>query len=191
MKYTKNNGTIEYYIFLVSYIIVISLFYSLKKLLAPYIDEFIYILIFPVSSLLINYFTLFNLLSKYFFKLPYLKKSVVNFNGEWKVKGESSYNTGKSFGGTIKIKQTLTDISVNAFFKKSKSKAISCHVLKENDKEQLIYNYFNYPQNRAGKLDKHHGTVVLEKLGDNELQGDYFTDRKPQTKGTFKLKKVK
>lgn len=190
MKYTKNNGAIEYYIFLVSCIIVFFSIIFFKRFSSPYINELIFILVSFVLSITISYFKLFNLLSECFFKIPCLKKLVVNFNGKWEGKGKSSYNSEKSFGVTIEIKQTLTDISVNAFFDKSKSEAFSCHLLKENNKEKLIYNYFNYPDAiaTAANLDKHYGTVILEKSGDNELQGNYFTDRETQTRGILKLK---
>ena len=116
------------------------------------------------------------------------QNKIVNFNGKWTGEGKSNFEN-KTYSVSIKIHQTLTEISINACFDKSSSEAFNCCVLKENNKEKLIYSYFNNPRNTEERLDKHYGTIILEKTGKNSLQGNYFTDKNPQTKGEFTLLK--
>lgn len=192
MKYTKNDEKIEYYAFGICFIITFFGALQLKGFLAEIItNESAYIIVLALLSLMLNWCILFKNFSKYFFKIPVIKNKIVNFNGEWEGDGESSYKSNcngiTNYSVKIIIKQTLTEISINATFKESQSEAINCSILKENNKEKLIYNYFNNPNNTGG-LDKHYGTIVLEKTDKDKLKGSYFTDREPQTKGDFNLK---
>lgn len=106
--------------------------------------------------------------------------------GNGKALGRAAMTMKRFFPVKISIKQTLTEISINANFDQSQSEAFNCSVLKKNNKEKLIYNYFNNPSNTE-RLDKHYGTMVLEKINNDKLKGSYFTDRNPQTKGKFDL----
>lgn len=190
MKYTKTNEKIEYFAFGICFVITFFCVLLIKDSLAEFVpNKNIRISILALLSLFLNQYFLFNCLSKCFFKVPCLKNTIPNFNGEWKGRGKSSYGNETDYPVKISIKQTLTEIFINANFNQSKSEAFNCSVLKENNKEKLIYNYFNNP-NSTEDLDKHYGTIVLEKITQDRLKGSYFTDREPQTKGDFDLKLI-
>lgn len=93
------------------------------------------------------------------------------------------------------INQTGYRISVSSFTIKddntpsSQSATLGLHVEKTQDEEhfQLVYNYQN-----TGSLEQnfpsHYGTEIIKiinKQGVKILTGNYFTNRDPQTKGSF------
>lgn len=107
-------------------------------------------------------------------------------HGTWK--GTLNYENdadGKSGSVDIylAINQTLTSISVRAFFKKpseSDSTITKIEKLKANRK-QLIYLYKNEaPFGKRNGNPPHDGACVMEIIGfpSQELSGSYFTERK-------------
>lgn len=93
------------------------------------------------------------------------------------------------------INQSGYRISVSSFTIKddgkpsSQSATLGLHVQKTEDEKhfQLIYNYQN-----TGSVEQifpfHYGTEVIKIINNNGekiLTGNYFTNREPQTKGTF------
>lgn len=125
---------------------------------------------------------------------------VPNLNGEWKGFLESTHvdaegNTQPPIPITLKIVQSFTGIYV--FFKtdqmSSESESICANLTfhSELDRCRLIYSYRSEPAATAG-LDQHYGTTILDIDGLRPLsvRGNYFTDRKPQTKGVITLYRV-
>ena len=190
MNYSTNKERIRIIILALNVIVFIVISYFIKNHLKQFIEQgFLVYIIFTFIAFFFGLFSIYFLISKFFFKIPYINNTIPNFNGNWQGKGKSLFNNNE-FDVKIKIKQTLTNISVNAYFNKSKSEAKSVYVQRDNDKEKLYYIYFNEPKNTEENLDCHYGTMILEKIDDNMLEGNYFTSRKPQTKGTFTLKKA-
>ena len=186
-QYTTNNEKIKYSIFILSILIFIFLSFLLRNCLKNYVEDtlILFLILYPIS-LFFGTFTLFEIIGKLFFKIPFLKKQIPNFNGTWIGKGQSKFKN-KEFEAKLEIKQSLNTISINAFFNQSKSESFNCLILKENNKEKLIYNYSNEAK-AVEELDNHYGTMILEKTK-NRLEGNYFTNRKIQTKGILELKK--
>jgi hypothetical protein len=53
---------------------------------------------------------------------------------------------------------------------------------------QLVYSYLNNGSNMNRKLSAHFGTDILKfikRSNGKELSGNYYTNREPQTKGTY------
>jgi hypothetical protein len=68
----------------------------------------------------------------------------------------------------------------------SKSKSISASIDKIQDEWQLTYCYLNVPQaNVRDRSAIHYGTALLCVENPEEIQGQYFTDRK--TTGDLKF----
>jgi len=185
MNYTVHNERIRYSLLALSGLGYVAIWLVLGNIISGLInDGFWARLIFSVVALVLSYLTLFYVCSYLFFRAPIWKlladKLIPDFNGEWKGKGKSARG-GESFDVRLVITQTLTKISINAYFDESQSEAFNCHIERKKGKEKLYYNYYNEPR-AATELDKHYGTIVLTKEG-NVLNGNYFTDRKPQTRG--------
>lgn len=140
---------------------------------------------------------LFFIFDKWAWKLCSLNKllEIPNFSGTWKGNGHSTSqktNNGK-FEVIIKVKQTFTQLIVDAKFNSSCSESFVANVDSINPlRAKLVYSYLNKPDGNAVKTqNEHFGTVELFCTKKNELSGNYFTNREPQTKGKLELKKVK
>ena len=189
MNYSTNKENIRNRILALSVIIFVIISYFIKDHLKQLIEQgFSVYLISIFISFFFGIFTIYYLISKLFFKIYFTKNLIPDFNGEWQGKGKSSFKDTE-FDVKMEIKQDLRNISVNCYFSKSKSEAKNVFVEKSNNKEKLYYNYFNEPKNTEENLDCHYGTIILEKIGSDELEGNYFTNRK--TKGIFILQKEK
>lgn len=113
-----------------------------------------------------------------FEKTPVLKK---------KYKGTllSTYD-GIERDATLEIKQTLLSINVVFVTGESKSRSISSSIEKIQDEWQLTYCYLNVPKaNVRDRSAIHYGTALLCIENPDEIQGQYFTDRK--TTGDMKF----
>lgn len=140
---------------------------------------------------------LFFIFDKWVWKLWPLSKllNIPNFNGTWKgdCQSKSKKANGKKINCTFKIKQTFTQIIIDGSFDSSDSASFAANVDHVNPyRAKLVYSYLNKPKGNAVQTqDKHIGTVELDLKNESELNGNYFTDRLPQSKGAFNLKKVK
>lgn len=86
----------------------------------------------------------------------------------------------------IEISQTLTTTHVAFHTDESRSNAISADIVKQDEQSLLIYTYLNIPNAQVrSNSPMHYGTVVVSINEQNELEGNYFTDRK--TTGYFKV----
>lgn len=86
----------------------------------------------------------------------------------------------------LEIKQTLLSINIVFTTKESKSKSISSSIEKIQDEWQLTYCYLNVPKAKVRDRSAiHYGTALLCIENPEELQGQYFTDRKTTGDMTF------
>ncbi len=167
----------------------------LAFLLNPFISK-IPISIQPLSPFAVFgvFFFIFDRWAWKFFSLNKLL-GIPNFNGTWKgdCQSKSKKANGKKIDCTIKIRQTFTQLIVDGSFDTSDSVSFTASVDHVNPyRQKLVYSYLNKPKgNAVPTQDKHIGTVDLDLKNQSELGGSYFTDRHPQSKGTFNLKKVK
>lgn len=90
----------------------------------------------------------------------------------------------------IVIKQNLISTRIYVTTKESKSESTSSSLLKKEDNWQLIYTYTNVPNSTERVHSEiHFGTCIFNIVGNNILNGNYYTDRK--TIGDIKnIKKI-
>ena len=106
-----------------------------------------------------------------FEKTPVLKK---------KYRGTlvSTYD-GIKRDATLDIKQSLLAVSVIFTTGESKSKSISASIDKIQEEWQLTYCFLNVPQAKVRERSEiHYGTAMLCIENPEEIQGQYYTDRK-------------
>ena len=90
-----------------------------------------------------------------------------------------STHDGVERDATLEIKQTLLSINVIFITGESRSKSISSSIEKIQEEWQLTYCYLNVPQaNVRDRSAIHYGTALLCVENPEEIQGQYFTDRK-------------
>lgn len=119
--------------------------------------------------------------------------NVPDFNGVWKGEGNSTYNRSQPQKFTVKItiNQTFSKIMVDSQFYHSYSESFSAMIDGFNQsRKKLVYSYTNKPEATAKGIQEHIGTVEVYMKNQNALQGNYFTNRKPLTSGTFNLTRV-
>lgn len=105
---------------------------------------------------------------------------VPDLNGEWRVEGSTSFNSGQRCEGTATIKQTWSKISVCLETAESTSHSISASILLEQPgRITPSYEYRNEPKPGAAEtMHSHRGTAVLRLRGDGrELEGEYYSGR--------------
>lgn len=116
--------------------------------------------------------------------------NVPNLNGLWMGKLKYKFEgTRNEIDTELVIKQSLFRINCKMTTGESESVTISSNFIIDSDKQkkQLIYSYFNEPDEEfREKSPIHYGTTVLN-IECNTLRGRYWTDRK--TKGTIILTK--
>ena len=87
---------------------------------------------------------------------------------------------------TLEIKQTLLSINVVFTTGESRSKSISSSIEKIQDEWQLTYCYLNVPKAKVRDRSAiHYGTALLCIENTEDIQGQYFTDRKTTGDMTF------
>lgn len=117
-----------------------------------------------------------------------------NLSGEWEGGLKSNWKE-KSLDPIlteISITQTFLNVQVKIRTNESRSRSIvaSFDIDKDRGLEQLIYSYINIPKPIVRKRSEiHYGSTLLTFNGFkvNELEGQYWTDRK--TTGEIKLKR--
>ncbi len=98
-----------------------------------------------------------------------------------------STHDGVERKATLLIKQSLLSISVIMETSESRSKSVSASVDCILDEWQLIYTYLNEPDaNFRDRSTIHYGTALLSIEDQDNIRGQYFTDRK--TTGSMKFK---
>lgn len=164
----------------------------LTILVNPIIEQ-LPVVIQPLSPFAV-FGVLFLIFNKWLWKVWPLSKllDIPNFNGTWKGSGHSTFPGREgNYDILIKIKQTFTQLIVDAEFGSSYSESFVANVDNVNPlRAKLVYSYLNKPDGNATKTQNEHlGTVELFCTKKNNLTGNYFTNREPQTKGKLELKK--
>lgn len=141
------------------------------------------------------------LIDEYWWNTPIIKHLYWTKDLSGRYEGEIEYEhpisqKRESKPCVVEIEQTGSKLTLNSYFKKSNgdeytvSKSISTSLVIDGHKNlSITYNYRNNG-NPTLKYSSYLGTNLL-KVMENEkglfLEGHYFTDREPQTKGTLKV----
>jgi len=160
---------------------------------------------FPTVSTLIVLTLL--VIDKYGLKIPLLKHLfwVKDISGRYE--GEIRYKNFKTGSEEVKhciveIEQSASKISVNTYFdfkytknsEKTTSKSLVTSIVVDDDfnNQKLVFTYQNTGNTVKG-LQPSNGTNILSiKVRNDELflEGLYYTDKEPQTKGEMKVKLI-
>ncbi|WP_296954733.1 hypothetical protein [uncultured Dialister sp.] len=147
------------------------------------------------------YGALSKVFNDYLWKFSLFKRltNVCDLNGTWK--GELESNFKDKFGNPVKvdmtlvIKQSWTEMTCKCYFPKSSSKSDLVWLKNEGkDNFSLQFSYSNQTREKEINTQPYNGFNILdyEKKDDLEyLNGIYFTDRYPQTRGNITLTKDK
>ncbi len=189
-------------------IIVLSLgFGGLLSFFTDYINGFLekpYVHYPTVSTLIV--FTLI-LIDKYGFKNKYLRQLLFwskDINGRYEgIVKYKHYKTGilEEKPCFVEIEQSASKILVHTYFdfkynkksEKTYSKSFVTSVISEDfDKQTLVFTYQN-EGNTINGLQPSNGTNILSIIERNRnvfLEGIYYTNKEPQTKGEMKVKLI-
>lgn len=147
------------------------------------------------------YWILSKAFNDYLWRLSPFKNltNVCDLNGVWRGELESTFrNNDGNFVKvemTLVIKQSWTEMTCKCQFPKSFSKSDLVWLKNEGkDDFSLQFSYSNQTREKEINTQPYHGFNILdyEKDGETEyLNGLYFTDRFPQTRGSISLRKEK
>jgi len=125
--------------------------------------------------------------------IPILRKFYPDLNGTWDVELHYQWEEKR---GTVEavahIEQSLTALSINMVSNLSDSNTLAVVAKKEPEsgRPMLYYTYQNEPQQgTAATQTPHKGTAILKLAyeDEDELKGNYFTDR--GTQGHFEFRR--
>lgn len=188
-------------------IIVLSLFYgTLLHFISAYINGFLtkpYVHYPTVSTLIV--LTLM-VIDKKGLRIPLLKKMfwVKDISGRYEGKvNYKHFKTGfeEEKPCFLEIKQSASKILINTYFdfkytqssETTTSKSIVTSIVTDGfENQQLVFTYHNSGNPIKG-LQPSNGTNILsifERDNNLFLEGIYYTDREPQTKGEMKVKLI-
>lgn len=187
-------------------IVILSVFYGyLLDLFTTYVNSFLnspYFYFPTASSLIILTFLKIDKkglkwsLTKCFF---WVKDISGRYSGSIKYK---NYHTKieETKNCFLEIEQSASKICVNTYFdfknnkntEKTTSKSLVCSIVSKDDfdNQTLVFTYHNSGNILKG-LQPSNGTNILELIKRKSgffLEGIYYTDKNPQTKGTMKVK---
>lgn len=188
-------------------IIILSIIYSaLLHFVTDYVNSFLskpYVFFPTVSALIIFTLALFD---KYGIKTALLKKMfwVKDISGRYEGKIKyKHFKTGivEEKPCFLEIEQSSSKILIQTYFdfkyskesEKTTSKSlVTIIVSDEFDNQKLVFTYHN-SGNPVKDLQPSNGTNILsiiEREKDIFLEGVYYTDKTPQTKGEMKIKLI-
>lgn len=103
----------------------------------------------------------------------------------------SNYNGEKEYTSTVKIKQTLSSISVVETMEDGCCESVTASIAKTTPDGPwfLYYTYLTHPKLSTSD-DMHYGTAILQICGRGYLDGGYFTNRNHQTAGNVTLTRI-
>lgn len=143
---------------------------------------------------------LFTLTNRWFWRWPILRPlrmfALPDLNGSWEGTLQSSYDDYKKVHiCRLVITQNWMNVCVLFSIAQSKSHSRAASILlDENGEIVLRYEYHNEPNEvERSILDPHWGTarlVLSNPLGTKNLEGTYYTNRRPQTSGQMKFDRV-
>ncbi len=127
--------------------------------------------------------------------------TVPNLNGRYSGKIEFHFNDkDDSKECVLRVRQSCSTLSISSTFageqeNETKSTSTEAFIKTDESGEQTLYFYYHNRGSRkdGDTLNQHDGMTVLEINANSdgiELDGYYFTNRSPQTKGCMKLKKI-
>ena len=147
--------------------------------------------------------TLLGFYDKWLWKFPVLNLLVriPNLNGEYEGTVEYHWDgENQNKRCNLQIQQTASFIKIKCFFEREGENETSSESKKtffDTDEMGNYSLYFYYGNKGSCKdgdtLDQHEGMTILEvtkKDKDIKLEGYYFTNRNPQTKGRIKVSKI-
>lgn len=151
------------------------------------------------TAIVVAFFVLYD---KYLWKIPVLNfiNIAPDLNGTYEGDIQFTYE-GKDQTKRCKliINQTCSFITVKSFFtrdgeKETQSKSTEAFISTDETGNQQLYLYYhNQGSNQGGDtLEQHDGINVFDiniNKSTIELDGYYFTNREPQTKGIIKVSK--
>lgn len=186
-------------------IIILSIIYSIiLDFITNCINSFLtepYVF-FPTVSTAIMFTLVF--IDKYGIKVPLLKKMfwVKDISGRYEGKiTYKHFKTGleEEKPCFLEIEQSSSKILIQTYFdfkyskesEKTTSKSLITSIVSDEfENQQLVFTYHN-SGNPVKNLQPSNGTNILsiiERENDIFLEGVYYTDKTPQTKGEMKLK---
>jgi len=146
--------------------------------------------------------TLLSIYDRWLWKLPLLRlmNTIPNLNGVYHGNIEYNFNgRDDTKACTLRIVQTCSTIKVTATFNKdaeNETQSVSSEafiVTDSSGEHQLHFYYRNKGSCKAGDtLEQHDGINIMDIIiceGMVKLDGYYFTNRSPQTKGCMKVVK--
>ena len=103
----------------------------------------------------------------------------------------SNYNGEKKYTSTVKIRQTLSSISVVETMEDGCCESVTASIAKTTPDGPwfLYYTYLTHPKLSTSD-DMHYGTAILHICGRGCLDGRYFTNRNQQTAGNATLIRI-
>jgi SMODS-associating 2TM, beta-strand rich effector domain len=113
---------------------------------------------------------------------------VPDLHGQWKLGGQSDFETMTEFTGTATVRQTWTHISIETETDQSRAHSVSASILLgPSARPRVTYQYVNEPKaNAVETLQSHTGTGWLE-FEDGALVGEYYGGRGSRNIGTLRL----
>ena len=113
---------------------------------------------------------------------------IPDLSGVWEITAQNK--DGIEYSGTLKIKQTFTQISICGKFKNSSSYNTATFITALPDGISLSYYYTNEPDGTIQTMGIHHGFAVILFSEDCEtVKGSYFNDNFRGTQGYWQLQK--
>ncbi len=160
---------------------------------------------FPSASSLIILTLIF--IDRYGLKIPVIKQLfwIKDISGRYK--GTINYkhfNTGieETKYCYLEIEQSVSKISIKTYFdfkyqkksEKTSSKSLVTSIINDDefDNQKIIFTYLNKGNSLQG-IPPSYGTNILsiiERENELFLEGNYYTDKEPQTKGEMKVKLI-
>ena len=177
---------------------------SLYYILLPINNSFLITFISPIAITLIILLWYNRYMWKYC--IFNLLVTVPNIGGKYAGNIQSSYKNDKGENilllCDVEIKQTASSIIIDSTFYKDHDKSIVSSISKSktavfeitHNRQLLVFRYDNGGSISSNDgLHQHEGTTVLHinlEKGKTELDGDYYNNRNPQTKGYIHLERA-
>lgn len=179
----KEQQIIKIVIFIFSVLIFILSFITGKS-----IDDNLFRWVSSLASLIVIIWTIYDkfVWRKWIFKKLTQLLTIPILYGTWKgtLKYEKDeFEKNGEVDVYVAVNQTLTSVTVRAFFKKpSESRSIIAKIEQiDSDRKELVYVYRSLaPYGKRDNNRPHDGTCVLNIIGNpvKKLSGSYFTERK-------------
>lgn len=114
---------------------------------------------------------------------------IPNLNGRWYGFVKSSYNSETKYNVSQEIKQNWTHMSIHFATEKARSHSFTGSVLVDQPEGEIIhYAYRCFPVVDADPtMGAHRGTTIVILIGNNKLEGQYYTSGGRENVGYVQL----